>query len=115
MAHIVGTEHGVDPGRPLQHLVPVLLRQATAHGDLQVRPLLLQGPQLTEVAIKPVVGVFPYAAGVENYDVSVLDAVRHHHPFGFEQAGQALGIVLVHLAAESAHQVPARLARGRRH
>ena len=44
MAHIVGAEHGVDPGSPLQHLVPVLLGQAAAHGDLQARSLLLQGP-----------------------------------------------------------------------
>ena len=94
-------------GARSQDLVPVLLRQAAAHGDLQAGPLLLQGPQLAEVAIKPVVGVFPNAAGIEDHDVGVLGAVGRDHPFGFEEPGQALGVVLVHLAPERAHEVAA--------
>jgi hypothetical protein len=78
----VGAEDGVDPGRPLEDLVPVLLGQAAADGDLQAGPLLFEGPELAEVAVKPVVGVFPYAAGVEDHDVGVLGALRRDHPFG---------------------------------
>ncbi len=115
MTDIMGAEDGVDPGRPLHDLVPVFLGQATADGDLQSGPLLFERPELAEVAIKPVVGVLPYAAGVENNDVGVLDALRRDHSFGFEQAGQALGVVLVHLAAEGAHQIATGLGRGRRH
>jgi hypothetical protein len=34
--------------------------------------------------------------------------LRRDQTLGFEEAGQTLGIVLVHLAAESAHMVTAR-------
>jgi hypothetical protein len=113
-ADVVGAEDGVDPGRPLEDLVPVLLRQAATDGDLQAGPLLFQGPQLAEVAVKPVVGVFPYAAGVEDHDVCVLGALSSDHPFGLKKAGQALGVVLVHLAAKCAYEIAAGLARRRR-
>ncbi len=115
MADIMGAEDGVDPRRPLHDLVPVFLGQAAANGDLQSRPLLFKRPELAEVAIKTVVGVLPYAAGVENHDIGVLDAMRRDHSFGFEQAGQALRVVHVHLAAERAHQIATGRGRGRRH
>ena len=65
---------------------------------------------MAEVAIKPVVGVFPYATGVEDNDVRVLRAQGRDHPFGFEKAGQALGVVLVHLAPICAYEVAAGLS-----
>ena len=60
---------------------------------------------MTEVAVKLVVGVLADAAGVEENDVGVLDVVGGLHAVGFEQASQALGVVLVHLAPEGPDEV----------
>ena len=59
---------------------------------------------MTEVAVQPVVGVLTDAAGVEDDHVGVVDVVGRHQAVGFEDAGQALGVVLVHLAAEGADE-----------
>jgi len=77
---------------------------------------LFEGPKLAQVAVKTVVGVFTNAAGIEDDDVGVLGAVRGHQALGFEQTGESLGIVLVHLAPKRAHEVAAGGAgAGRRH
>ena len=39
-------------------------------------------------------------------DVGVLDTRRRRVAVGFEQAGESLRVVLVHLAPEGAHEVP---------
>ena len=68
---VVGAEHDVDPRRPLQHGVAVLLRQASADGDLHVGVGLLAGHQVADVAVQLVVGVLAHRAGVEHHDVRV--------------------------------------------
>jgi hypothetical protein len=84
------------------------LGKAAAHGDLHPGPQLFQRTQVAQVAVQAVVCVLADTARVENDDVGILDILRRDHTLGFEEAGQALGIVLVHLAAESAHKVTAR-------
>jgi hypothetical protein len=108
MPNVVSPKHGIHPWGSFKYLLPVLLGEATADGDLHPRPLLFQRAQLAQVAVQAVVCVLADAAGVENDDVSILEILRRDHTLGFEEAGQALGVVLVHLAAESAHKVTAR-------
>jgi hypothetical protein len=51
---------------------------------------------------KLLVGVLPDAAGVEHHDIGLAHVVGLPHAVGHEHAGQALGVVLVHLAPECA-------------
>ena len=80
----------------------VLLGQAAAHGDLHARAGSPGGLQAAQVAVELVVGVLPDAAGVEHDDVGLLEVVGRLQAVGHQEAGQALGVVLVHLAPEGA-------------
>ena len=63
---------------------------------------------MTDVAVEALVGVFAHGTGVVNDEVG-KDAVCHRHvPARFEQAGNALGIVRVHLTPVGADFVRAR-------
>ena len=73
---VVGAEHHVDVGRPLDDEVAVLLGQAPADHDLQVGAIGLERLELPEVAVELVVGVLADAARVEDDDVGVVDARR---------------------------------------
>ena len=77
--------------------LPALLERARHNAEAQV----------AEVAVEAVVGVLPHRAGVEHHDVGVLPLGRGGVPRGLEQAGQALGVVHVHLAPVGAHPVGA--------
>ena len=68
---VVRAEHDVDPRRPLAHDVAVLLRQAAGDDDLPTVALGLPALQPAEVAVQPVVGVLPDAAGVDHDHVGV--------------------------------------------
>ena len=68
---------------------------------------VLEGLQLAEVAVELVVGVLADAAGVEHDDVGVVDVGGRAQAVGLEEAGDALGVVLVHLAPVGAHDVGA--------
>ena len=108
--HVVGAEDDVHVGRLRPHQVPVLLSQAAGHDDLAVpagRGGVLPPLELAEVAVQLVVGVLPDAAGVEHDDVGLVDRRRRHQPVTFQQPGDALRVVLVHLAPEGAHDVGA--------
>ena len=108
---VVGADHDVDVARPLADELAVLLGEAAGHDDLATVAGRLPRLQVAEVAVQLVVGVLPDAARVEDDHVGLVDARRGNQPVGLEQAGDALGVVLVHLAPERAHDVP---ARGRR-
>ncbi len=64
------------------------------------------------MAVQLVVGVLPDAAGVEHDHVGVVEAVGGHQAVRFEDAGEPLGVVLVHLAPEGADEVAAGSADG---
>ena len=110
--HVVGAEHDVDVTGPLAHDVAVLLGQAAGHDDLAAVPLGLPRLEVAEVAVELVVGVLADAARVEHDDVGVVEVAGRDQPVGLEQAGDALGVVLVHLAPERAHDVAPRLHDG---
>ena len=75
--------------------------------DLAALAGVLPGPQVAEVAVQLVVGVLADAARVEHDDVGVVLRLGAHQPVGLEQAGDALGVVLVHLAPVGAQDVAA--------
>ena len=104
--HVVGAEHDVDVARLLADEIAILLGEAAADHDLQVRARVLERLEVTERAVELVVGVLADAAGVEHHDIGVVDRVGRRHAVGLEQPGDALGVVLVHLTPEGADQVP---------
>ncbi|GAB3872568.1 hypothetical protein GCM10027610_138220 [Dactylosporangium cerinum] len=98
-ADVVGAEHDVDPGGLLDDVAAVLLGEAAADRDLHAGLGELRRAQVAEVAVEAVVGVLAHGAGVEHDDVR-LGVDGHRDVAGvLEQAGDALGIVRVHLAA----------------
>lgn len=64
---VVGAEHDVDIGRSLLNDALVLLRQASAHDDAQVRADVLQRFHVSQVAVQLLVGVLAYAASIEEH------------------------------------------------
>ena len=111
--HVVGAEHHVDVGGPLGDGVAVLLGQAAGDHDLHPRRAVLHGLEVAQGAVELVVGVLADAAGVEHDDVGVVDAPGLHQPVGLQQPGDALRVVLVHLAPEGAQEEAAGLGHGR--
>ena len=114
-------EHDVDPRRPPQHRVAVLLRQAAADGDLHAWVTVLRGGEVAEVPVELVVGVLPHGACVEHHHVGVGAAGGLDVPGRFQQSGETLGVVHVHLAAVRAdlvgpgcHQRPSHVPMVRR-
>ena len=107
--HVVGAEDDVDVGGFLEDDRLVLLREAPAHGDLHgAAALALDARELAEVAVELVVGVLAHGARVDDHDVGVT-RLGPHVSGGLERAAQPLGVMHVHLAAERAHLVGARL------
>jgi hypothetical protein len=60
---------------------------------------------VAERAVELVVGVLADAARVEDDDIGVAVVVHRDEPLRIEQPGDALGVVLVHLTPERAHDV----------
>jgi hypothetical protein len=104
--HVVRAEDDVHPGRLPHDRLAVLLREASPDRDLHTGPRGLDRPQVTEIAVEPVVGVLPDRAGVEHDDVGVLGA-RLLVPRGLEQPSHPLGVVHVHLTPVGADRVAA--------
>ena len=107
-AHVVRAEDDVHPRRAAHDLAAVLLREAAADGDLHAGVGVLDRPEVAEVAVEPVVGVLAHRAGVEDDDVGVAALGRGGVAGLLEEAGEALGVVHVHLAPVRAHAVGAR-------
>src|SRR5207302_1494942 len=108
----------VDVAGTLEDELPVLLGQASPDGDLEVGPAPLQRLQVAEVPVELVVGVLPDAAGVEHDEVGLVGGADRLHPLLREQPGEALRVVLVHLAPEGpdpealpGHRIILRTAR----
>jgi hypothetical protein len=103
----VGSDDHVDPRRPILDLAPVLLGEAPGHHDPHPGVRLLQRPEVSEVAVQPIVGVLPNGARVQHDHLGLDSVFRSDVAVGLEQAGDPLGVVLVHLAPEGADHVPA--------
>ncbi len=105
---VVGAEDDIDVRGSLGDEVAVLLGQAAADHDLEIRVGVLARLQVPEGAVELVVGVLADAAGVEDDDVGLGIGGGPFVSVGFEQAGDALGVVLVHLTPEGADDVGRR-------
>ena len=90
---------------PLLDEVAVLLGHAAPHRDLHALVAILARLQVTERAVELVVGVLADAAGVEHDDVGGVLRRGRDEAVGLEEAGDALGVVLVHLAPEGPDEV----------
>ena len=110
--HVVGAEDDVDPRRLVEHRLLVHLREAAADGDLHAVVLVLAGLQVPERAVQLAGRVVADGAGVDDDDVGLFAELGADVAGALERAGEPLGVVDVHLAAERAHLVGARAAVG---
>ena len=105
----VPTTTSATPGDALEDRLAFLLRDAAGDGDDRVVPVLGgQLPQLAESRVELLLGALADAAGVDDDDVGVRGVVGRLEAGLLEQAGHALGVVDVHLAAERLDEVLTR-------
>ena len=105
-AQVVRAEHHVQVRQLIDELLPVALPDAAAHGHDALgqrgagaqRSVLERG----HLTVEARVGGFAHAARHEHDEVGILDGIDGQRAQAFEHAGNALGIVFVHLAAERA-------------
>lgn len=102
---IVGSHDDVDPGSSLPDDLAVLLSEATRNDDLSTGTLILPLLQHAEIAVQLVVGVLPDATGVENHDIGIVIGRNSDQSARFEETGDPLRVVLVHLASVGAHDI----------
>ena len=92
----------------LHHLL--LLHHAAAERNHHLRALPLIRPQLTQTAIYPKVGIFPYRTGIIKNKVGILGAFLPV-PHLLQYAHQLFRVPCIHLAAEGlnmeGHNLPA--------
>ena len=100
LVHLTGAERDVDEREASEHLLLDGLRPAPADADDDVGPLALEPLRLAEVGDEPVVGLLADRAGVEEDEIGVSARRRLGVAERLEHALHALGVVLVHLAAE---------------
>ena len=110
-SHVVRAEDDVYPRRLLEDPLLVHLREASAHRDLHALVLVFAGLEVTEGAVELAGCVVADGAGVDHDDVSLVAGSRAHVASTLERSRQALGVVDVHLTAESAHLVRAHRTR----
>ena len=82
----------------------IFLRQAATDSNLQVGVVLLLWNQLTQSAVQLVVGILANGAGIEHDEVGVIP-LSLRVTGSFEQTGDSLTIVNIHLAAEGANLI----------
>ena len=106
--NVVGAEHHIDVTGLLLDQVAVLLGKAPADHDFEIRARRLQRLQVTKGPVQLVVGVLANATRVEHDDIRLVERVGGFHAVGFEQPGDALGVVLIHLAPMGADHIALR-------
>ena len=95
--------------RALQERRTFLLRDAAGDGDDRGVPHRPGGlAELAEPREQLVFGPLPHAAGVDDDDVGVGGVGRRLEPGGFEEAGEPLAVVHVHLTAVGLNQILSR-------
>ena len=99
---VVRPEHHIDPADLLLDQLTVLLCQATTHGNLHTGPGIDQRLEAPERSVQLLVGILPDTTSVQHHDIGLLHVVGLLHAVGYQHAGQSFGVVLVHLAPESA-------------
>ena len=105
---VVRAKDHVDPADLLLNQLTVLLRQATADGDLQSGLRFDQLFEPAEGAVETLICVLPDAAGVEDDHVCVILGGDRRQALADQQPREPLGVVLVHLAPEGTDEEGAR-------
>ena len=103
-AQVVSAENHIEMGKRRKQLVAVALADAAAYGDVALVEgrAVAQGDVLHggDLPVEPRVGSLADAARHEHDDVRLLDGFDRQRAQALQHAGDPLGIVLVHLAAE---------------
>ena len=103
-AQVVSAENHIEMGKRRKQLVAVALADAAAYGDVALVEgrAVAQGDVLHggDLPVEPRVGSLADAARHEHDDVRLLDGFDGQRAQALQHAGDPLGIVLVHLAAE---------------
>ena len=101
----MGAEHDIEVRQLLGELLAVALADATPYRDIALveRRALAHGDILHggHLPVEARIGRLAYAARQKHNDIGLLDGGDGQRAQSFQHAGYALGIVLVHLAAES--------------
>ena len=106
-SEVVCSEHDVDPRGLLQDGAAILLGKTAADSDLHSGTTRLDRCQMREVAVQLVVGVLPDGAGVEDHQVGITIVGCADITGLFEETGNTLGVVDIHLTAVGADLVGA--------
>ena len=105
-ANIVGPKHNIDPRRAAHDFVTVLLSETSADCNLQLRILILDRLEVTQVPVQPIVCVLAHGAGIEDYDVRIGSDRNLLMSSGFQQPCDAFGVVHIHLTTDAATDPP---------
>ena len=100
LSQMLRPQSHVDERKALEQALAFDLRQAAGDDDHAPRVERLDAGGLAQVAGETVVGARPHGAGVVDDDVGAVDAGHALEALGLEQRTDALGVVVVHLAAE---------------
>jgi hypothetical protein len=99
----LGAEDDIDIRGAADDSGAFLARDAAADADDQVRPLVLEPANPSEIVEHALLRLFAHRAGVEQDDVGVLGTVGERiTAIGGEHVGHLVRVVLVHLTAEGA-------------
>ena len=104
---VLGTHHQVELGHAAQQRLPLLLGHAARHhqGEPGIEPLALG--LAAQVAVDLLLGVVANRAGVVEHQIGAVFPLGLPVAHRFENSGHALGIRLVHLAAEGGDPIAA--------
>ena len=104
VADVLGAEYRSDPWRLIGDFLAVKLSHAPANGNLQVRALTLHLRPQAHRAIHAFGSVLTHRTGVEHNEIEVmvidLFLGGRHITICLEHAGNALGIMHIHLTTE---------------
>ena len=96
----MGAKDGIDPRCIIKDSVLVLLRQATAHGNLHAWVVFLGFLQSAQGAIEPLIGILTHGAGIKDDKVWLYTFAGGRVACLLQKARDALGIMHIHLASE---------------
>src|SRR2546428_515350 len=93
------------PGSALLDAALVLLGQASCHDDAHARVSFFERLQVPQRPVQTIVCVLPDGTGVEHDHLGLSGLIGRRVPVHFQQSGDALGVVLVHLAPDGANEI----------
>ncbi len=114
LRQLVGSYNEIDMGKSSPQVFALLLGHATAHAH-DSAALIFHRQCPSNIAQRLLIGLFAYRAGIEENDIGRLRCERGHIAMLREEARDAAGVVLVHLAPERPDEVGFMRRCGRYH